>query len=343
MQMLTYIIKRILLMLLTVFIIFTICFVLIKSLPQPPPVGTASQVELELEIRDRLGYNKPIMEQYGIYLNNILTKGDWGTSWKIEKFASVTDVLFSRITPTLVLNIYSLIFAIPLGIILGIIAALKKNKWQDHLISTVVMLFVSVPSYIYAFLVQYLLYFKVGGIFESDIFSLAEAGAKMGYTPEIVQQMIANGEAWKIYLSGPMFVSMILPILSLAFGTIAGLARFTRAELTEVLTSDFMLLARAKGLTKRQATVRHAMRNAMVPILPMIIGEFASVLSGSLIIEQIFGVPGVGALYLSSINLLDYDVFLFVGMFYTLIGLSASILIDLSYGFIDPRIRMGAK
>jgi len=110
-----------------------------------------------------------------------------------------------------------------------------------------------------------------------------------------------------------------------------------------VLTSDFMLLARAKGLTKRQATVRHAMRNAMVPILPMIIGEFASVLSGSLIIEQIFGVPGVGALYLSSINLLDYDVFLFVGMFYTLIGLSASILIDLSYGFIDPRIRMGAK
>lgn len=343
MQMLTYIIKRILLMLLTVFIIFTICFVLIKSLPQPPPVGNADQVELELELRDRLGYNRPIMEQYGIYLKNIITEGNWGTSWKIEKFADVTDVLFSRITPTLVLNIYSLIFAIPLGIILGIVAALKKNKWQDHLISTVVMLFVSVPSYIYAFLVQYLLYFKVGGIFESDIFSLAEAGAKMGYTPEIVQQMIANGEAWKIYLSGPMFVSMILPILSLAFGTIAGLARFTRAELTEVLTSDFMLLARAKGLTKRQATVRHAMRNAMVPILPMIIGEFASVLSGSLIIEQIFGVPGVGALYLSSINLLDYDVFLFVGMFYTLIGLSASILIDLSYGFIDPRIRMGAK
>ena len=115
MQMLTYIIKRILLMLLTVFIIFTICFVLIKSLPQPPPVGNASQVELELAIREKLGYNKPIMEQYGIYLNNIITKGDWGTSWKIEKFANVTDVLFSRITPTLVLNIYSLIFAMKAG------------------------------------------------------------------------------------------------------------------------------------------------------------------------------------------------------------------------------------
>ena len=342
MQMTKYGIKRILLMFLTLFIIFTICFVLIKSLPMTVSGGTADQTQEEIARLERLGYNKPVMEQYGIYLKNIFTQWDWGTSWKIEKNADVTQVLFSRIAPTLILNVYSLIIAIPLGIGLGILAALKKNRWQDHLISTVVILFVSVPSYVYAFLVQYLLYFKAGA-FPSVIYSLADAGKALGLTDAAVQAMIANGESWRLWLSGPMLYSMVLPVMSLSFGTIAGLARFTRAELTEVLTSDFMLLARAKGLTKAQATTRHALRNAMVPILPMIIGEFASVLSGSLIIERIFSVPGVGALYLNSINQLDYDVFMFVSMFYTLISLSASLLIDLSYGFIDPRIRMGAK
>jgi len=131
--------------------------------------------------------------------------------------------------------------------------------------------------------------------------------------------------------------------MCLSFGTIAGLTRYARAELTEVLTSDFMLLARTKGLTRRQATVRHALRNAMVPILPMIIGEFIGILSGSLIIENIFTIPGVGGLYLDAINAQDYNLFMLLSGFYTLVGLTSSILIDISYGFIDPRIRMGAK
>jgi ABC-type dipeptide/oligopeptide/nickel transport system permease component len=145
------------------------------------------------------------------------------------------------------------------------------------------------------------------------------------------------------YLSWSMFVSMFPAIFSMAFGTIAGLTRFTRAELTEVLTSEFMLLARTKGLTRGQATLRHALRNAMVPIFPMIIGEFIGIISGSLIIEDIFGVPGVGALYINSITSLDYNFFMLLSAFYTLIGLSANILVDISYGFIDPRIRMGAR
>lgn len=145
------------------------------------------------------------------------------------------------------------------------------------------------------------------------------------------------------YFSWAMFKSVIAPVLSLSFGTIAGFARYTRAELTEVLTSDFMLLARTKGLTKSQATVRHALRNAMVPIFPMIIGEFVGIIGGSLIIEQIFGVPGVGRLYLSSITTKDYDFFMMLSMFYTAIGLVSGIIIDLSYGLIDPRIRMGGK
>ena len=132
-------------------------------------------------------------------------------------------------------------------------------------------------------------------------------------------------------------------MFSLAFGEIAGLCRFTRAELTETLTSDYMLLARTKGLTRSQATVRHALKNAMVPILPMIIGSFIGILGGSMIIEQIFSIPGVGRLYIQSISLFDYDVFMTDTIFYTFVGLLGGIVTDISYGFIDPRIRMGEK
>ena len=140
-----------------------------------------------------------------------------------------------------------------------------------------------------------------------------------------------------------MFVSMLPAIISLGFGTVAGLTRYTRAELSEVLTSEFMLLARTKGLTRAQATTRHAMKNAMVVILPMIIGEFIGILSGSLIIEQIFGIPGIGDIYVKAINLRDYNFFMADTIIYTSIGLLAGIVIDISYGFIDPRIRVGSK
>ena len=180
------------------------------------------------------------------------------------------------------------------------------------------MLFISVPSFIYAFLVQYLFCFVL------NWFPL---------------QMLPGFD----YFTWPMFKSMIPAVISMSFGSIAGYARFTRAELTEVLTSEFMLLARTKGLTKAQATTRHALRNAMVPIFPSIIGEFISVLSGSLIIESIFSIPGVGGLFLDSINYMDYDMFMMLSGFYVFIGLAAGIVIDISYGIIDPRIRMGAK
>ena len=140
-----------------------------------------------------------------------------------------------------------------------------------------------------------------------------------------------------------MLVSAMPAVLSLSFGTIAGLTRYTRAELTEVLTSDFMLLARTKGLTKAQATTRHALRNAMVPIFPSILGQFIGIIGGSLIIENIFQVPGVGAMYVESITKLDYNMFMLLNCFYTFIGLLSGIVIDLSYGFIDPRIRMGER
>lgn len=301
-------------------IILTMCFVLVKLLQ--PEVGIGAAAEVEAARREALGYNKPIMVQYGIYLKNIFTEGDLGTSWKIDYMKPVTEVIGVRLVPTVIINLYSIIFSIPIGIALGIFAALKKNKWQDHLVSTFVMLFISVPSFVYAFVLQYFV------------------GFRLGWFPLVVSSLYDAGGSW---FSAKMFHSMILPIFALSFGTIASLTRFTRAELTEALTSDYMLLARTKGLTKGQATVRHALKNAMVPILPTIISLFVGILSGAMIIEQIFAINGVGQLYLKSLHLLDYDVFLGTSMFYTIVGLTGTIVVDLSYGFLDPRIRMGER
>ncbi|MDD5898473.1 MAG: ABC transporter permease [Clostridia bacterium] len=316
-----YIIKRVLLMFFTLFVITTICFMLIRVLPREMPTDKV-QAQAIQERFNALGYNEPLLTQYAIYLKNIFTAGDFGTSWYIAFRQPALNVLVDKLLPTVLVNLYSLLFSIPIGIGLGIYAAIKKNKWQDSVISTMVILFVSIPSYVYAFLVQYFLYFKLGWL-PLQVYSLADGGGS--------------------WLTWKMFHSMIAPVLALSFGEIAGLCRFTRAELTETLTSDYMLLARTKGLSKAQATTRHALKNAMVPILPMIISSFIGILGGSMIIEEIFSVPGVGQLYIKAINLLDYDVFMMDSVFYTFVGLLAGIVVDISYGFIDPRIRMGEK
>lgn len=316
-----YILKRIILMFFTFFVISTICFMLVRALPRELPVDKVQAVAIQ-ERWNALGYNEPLLVQYGIWLKNIVTDWDFGTSWYIQFREPAWNVLTSRLLPTVLVNLYSLLFSIPIGIALGIFAAIKKNKWQDSLISTLVMVFISVPSYVYAFLVQYFFYFK------------------LDWLPLMVYSLNDAGGSW---MTGKMFHSMIAPILALSFGEIASLCRSIRAELTETLTSDYMLLARTKGLTRSQATVRHALKNAMVPILPGIIASFISILGGSMIIEQIFSVPGVGQLYIKSINLFDYDVFMMDTVFYTFITLLAGIVVDISYGFIDPRIRMGEK
>lgn len=322
MSMFKYVVERILLMFFTFFAIMVICFFMIKSLPVVIN-GTGAAAQIEKERYEALGYFEPVYVQFFIYLKNVFTDWNWGVSWKIDYLANVTDVVSDRLLPTILINVYSLILSVPIGIGLGIYAALRKNRWQDQVVSTAVMLFISVPSFVYAFVLQYFLSFKIPNGLPAIMSSLSDAGDS--------------------YFSWTMFKSMILPILALSFGTIAGLTRFTRAELTEALTSEYMLLARTKGLKKSQAISRHALKNAMVPILPSIISSFVGILSGSFIIEQIFSVPGVGNLYIKSITLKDYDVFVYVTAFYTFIGLAANILVDLSYGFLDPRVRMGAR
>ena len=316
-----YVIKRILYMFLTMFVITVMCFVLIKLLPLPAVREMGRDINLVLAKREKMGYNKPIMVQFFLYLKSIFTEWDWGVGEQMYEGLGIWDVMMQKLPYTIVVNLYSILISIPLGLGLGIYAALKKNKWQDAVISTLVMVFISVPSYVYAFLVQYVFCFRLNW-FPLQLASLSQAGS---------------------LFSGKMFLSMVPAIMSLSFGSIAGFTRYTRAELSEVLTGDYMLLARTKGLTKAQAISRHAMRNAMVVILPMIIGEFIGILGGSMIIENIFGIPGIGNLYVNSINVRDYNFFMALNIFYTLIGLASGIVIDISYGFIDPRIRMGSK
>lgn len=313
-----YIVKRILLMLFTLLVITLICFVLVRMLPPAElPLNDPHTKIIELR-REAAGYNKPYMVQFWIFLKNVFTKFDWGVSDKLYFGQNVADIFLDKLPATVIVNLYSIILSIPIGIALGIWAALKKNTWIDYSISTLTMVVISVPSFVFAFIIQYVLSFK------------------LGWFPFLMKA----GTDW---LSWGMFVSMLPAVLSLSFGVIAGFTRTTRAELTEVLTSEFMLLARTKGLTRAQATIRHALKNCAVVVVPAIFGEFIGIMSGSLVIEKIFAIPGVGNLYLNAINGRDYNIFMLDSCFYTAIGLAAGIVVDISYGFIDPRIRMGSK
>lgn len=318
--MLKYIIKRLLLMLLTLFVILTICFVLVRILPMELPTDKA-EAEVIKDRWEALGYNKPLLVQYAIYLKNIFTKWDFGTSWYISTRQGAWELVNSRLPATILVNFYSFILSVPIGLGLGILSAVGKNRWYDHLIGVIIMLFVSVPSYVYAFLVQYLLGFKLS-LFPLTVYSLSDAGG---------------------WLTPKMFYSMLPAVFALSFGQIASLCRITRAELSESMTNDYMLLARAKGMTRKEAIRKHALRNALVPILPMLISAFIEIIGGSLIIEQIFSIPGIGQLYVRSITMRDYDVFMLETALYTLVGLLGAIVIDVSYGIIDPRIRIGEK
>jgi len=344
-----YVIKRLLLAILTCFVILTLTFVLIKLLPFQAPAGDIKETYAYYEKQVGLGYviasptelsgygnalrqapesvfrtgntmyyyQVPIIEQYFSWLVNIFTKWDWGTSTAIKENYTAMDIIGSRLPVSMRINIISVLVSVPLGILLGVVAALNKNKPVDHIISTLVMIFISVPFFVIISLLM--LWF----CFQNDL---------------LPSQWPGYG-----YSSLDKFLGYIIPVISLSFGSVCGYCRFTRAELCEVMSSDYLLLARTKGLTKRQSIVRHALRNAMVPIVPSIISEFIGILSGSMILESLYGIPGIGNLFIDSINRRDYNVLLTDMAVFTMISLAAGVLLDISYGFIDPRIRMGAK
>ena len=316
--MLKYIVKRVLLLVFVFFVIMAICFTLIRLLPLPDAAKYGPQAELIKARREQMGYNKPIFIQFFIYWKNVFLYGNWGVGEEYKTGLDVGQVFVERLPATMLVNLLSILVSIPIGIALGANAALKKNSAQDYIISTGVMVAISVPSFVFAFLLQYFFYYRLGAL----------------------PPLLAPTDN---FFSREMFLSLIMPVTALALGSVASFTRVTRAELTEVLTGEYMLLARAKGLTKLQATVRHAFKNCAVVVLPAVLGSFVGILSGSMIIERLFSIPGVGELYLNSILAQDYNFFIMLSAFYTFVGLLAGIIVDVSYGLIDPRIRMGER
>ncbi len=347
--MVKYVIKRLILAFITAFIVLSITFFLIKCLPFSKPIGKPEEClsyymnqvfqgfvvkfeepktgygELLFSYEFRTGLNKttyyfyktPMMVQYFSWLRNIITRWDWGTSTYIRRGVDVAVIIGTRLPVSMKLNAISVVISVPAGIGLGILAALKKNKPTDNIISTLVMVLVSVPSFV---LITFLLL----------IFCY-----RLNWLPS---QWPKPGAGTK-----QVILSYILPVTVLSLGSICGYTRFVRSELCEVLESEYLLLARTKGLTKNQSIIRHAMRNAMVPIVPSILAEIIGILGGSMILENLYGIPGYGSLYITAIKMFDYNV-LFVDMaIFEIIGLISGIFLDLSYGFIDPRIRMGAS
>ena len=339
-----YVLKRVILAFITLFIILSLTFILIKLLPFERALGGAparvayylKQVVLGFAYRfdtqqtglkliehislngqEYYFYEVPVMDQYFSWLKNIVLHWDWGTSRSIEKNVDAMIIIVEKLKNTVKINVFVAIFSVPIGILLGIWAALKKNKLTDHIISTSVMIFISVPGFVLITFLMLILCYN-NAILPSQWPSPSDTTTTkvLGY---------------------------ILPVFCLSFGSICSYARFVRAELCEVMSSDYLLLARTKGLTRRQSIMRHALKNAMVPIFPSILSEVIGVLGGSMVLERLYGIPGIGSLFVEALSGKDYNV-LFVDMaLFTMISLLSAVVLDLSYGFIDPRIRMGAK
>ena len=344
--MLKYSLKRIGLALITAFIIITLTFFLVKSLPagkifapqehtrlafymeqvgkgyvldcavESPQYGELLEQITTPDGVEHFFYQTPIIDQYLAWLKRIVTAWDWGKSTVIEPNISTSTIILKRLPVSVSINVISVLISVPLGILLGIIAGLNKNTWIDHTISTLVMIFISIPSFV---VISFLIYF-------------------MAFKGNLPMRWPTSDETTSVKV-----LAYIIPVMSLSFGSICGYTRFVRAELCEVMSSEYLILARTKGLTGRQAIVRHALRNAFVPILPSILAEFIGVFSGSMILENLYNINGIGDLYIYALNNKDYNVLMVDMAIFITIGLLAGIVLDLSYGFIDPRIRMGEK
>ncbi len=310
-----YILSRLVAMCITSFIILTIAFMVARLMPGSVYDNPEYSIEIIQALEAKAQLDKPMIIQYLHFLKGAL-RGDWGVSVKIAPCVPVFDVIKQRIPITVLLNVISLVISLPIGILAGTVAAMNRSRMPDHIISFLVVVFISVPSFVFAALMQYFLAFKAGWF-------------------PIVYSATATGTA--------KYHSMVLPILALSFGPIATVTRYLRGELIENLSSEYMLLARTKGLTKYQAAFRHAFRNSCVPLANIIIPMLTGILGGSLVVERIFAIPGVGGLMVESVSTSDHSLTVAVLLFYSVISLFAILLVDISYGIIDPRIRLGGN
>ncbi|NRF91786.1 ABC transporter permease [Paenibacillus frigoriresistens] len=306
--MVKFILRRFLYALITLWLIASFTFVLMKNLPGNPLGEGSERIPKATKemLMKQYGLDKPLWEQYLTFMNNII-HGDLGASYQFPA-SKVTDIIKQAFPSSLELGLISIVIAIVAGLGLGIIASLKHNKAGDYTAMFIAILGVSIPSFVLGPLLSYYI------------------GVKWGILP---------AGLWK----GPSY--RILPSLALSFGTIAILARLMRTSMLDVLNQDYIKTAKSKGLTNFTVVVKHTIRNAILPVITIIGPIFVNVITGTLVVEQIFSVPGLGKHFVTSVYSNDYTMISGLTIFYSSILILVIFITDVVYGFVDPRIRLG--
>ncbi|MFJ7729354.1 oligopeptide ABC transporter permease [Neobacillus sp. NPDC097160] len=301
-----YLLQRVLYMIITLFLVASITFFLMKLIPGSPfnNFQKLSAVQQNI-LLEKYSLNDPLPVQYFNYMKSMV-KGDLGVSFQFNN-TPVTELLANRVGPSAILGLQAMVFGAIAGIFLGTIAALKQNTWIDYGSTFIAVVGKSVPSFIFAGLLQYYI------------------AVKLGWLPVML---------WR----GPEYT--ILPTIALAMFPISIAARFMRTEMIDVLGSDYITLAKAKGASRFQISVKHALRNALIPVVTVMGPLAVSLMTGSLVIEQIFGIPGIGEQFVKSINTNDYPVIMGTNLMFAALFVVVILIVDILYGVIDPRIRI---
>jgi dipeptide transport system permease protein len=305
----TYLLKRLLAMVITLWLIVTLTFFLMHAIPGSPfneERNTSEIVQQNLEAHYHL--NEPLMVQYLLYLKSLVSL-DFGPSIT-QPSQTVNDLLGRGFPISFELGMITLVIAVLSGIILGILAALRHNGMIDYMAMTFAVLGISIPNFVMATLL------------------IQQVAVNWGILP------VATWTSWR---------HMVLPTLALATGPMAIIARLTRSSMLEVLTQDYIRTARAKGLSPIKIVFKHALRNALLPVVTVLGTLAAGILTGTFVIEQIFAIPGMGKYFVESINQRDYPVIMGTTVFYSAFLILMLFLVDLAYGFLDPRIKLHKK
>lgn len=326
--MIRYTLKRILYMIFIFAIMSVILFGLYSMIPGDPARAEVEALRDQLKpdeyekayqlARERLGLNDPIHIRYIKWAKGYL-KGDFGTS--LVHKAAVKEVLKTPLKVTVFINIFSVIIGLAITIPLGIYCAVKKNSTFDKAVQVFTIIGHSIPSFIFALLFIYVFAVKLGWF--------PVSGMK---TPNF------NGTGWALVKDYAKHLA--LPLMVMTIGSLAGMTRYVRASMIDALSMDCIKTARAKGLREKVVILSHAWRNALLPIVTLLINWFTSIFYGSLIIERIFNLTGLGKTLIDSLFNQDYMVVMAIQLFYIVISLTGNLVADLSYGLVDPRVRV---
>jgi len=302
-----YIIKRIFFMIISIWLIATITFFLMHQLPGDPLASGGKRLEPEIRrnLEAKYGLDKPLIVQYGYFLKNAV-KGDFGLSM-VYKTRTVNDIIFEAFPKSMTLGLWAVGIGLFFGLTFGIIAALNNKGFFDYFVIILAVVGVSVPNFVFASLFQYVF------------------GRELGWFP------VAG---W----NGPIY--MVLPVLALGLRLIAYQARMMKTNMIEIMGSDYVKTAKAKGLSKTSIVIKHVIRNAILPIITLLGPLIAAIVTGSFVIERIFAIPGMGKFFVDAVNQYDYTLILGTTLFYAMLLIFMVFLVDIIYGFVDPRIRI---